>query len=209
VRLDGQLIGTMPMNEPVSIESGSYLMEVFKPGFYRLRRSVNVVGGVLTREPVELNPMPARADLAGAAGDSARGGAGGEDAGDSSWLTAPATAWTLVGLGAASGVASVITLRLREDRVSTYNDESECVRSNGDSRQETCGNLKSEAETFQTIGIVTGIAGVALAGTGLALLFAGGDETSSVASDTASNGGSLKLTGCGAGLMSIACRGSF
>jgi hypothetical protein len=206
VRLDGQLIGTMPMNEPVSVESGSYLMEVYKPGFYRLRRSVNVVGGVLTREPVELNPMPARADLAGAGGDSSSG-AGDKAAGNTSWLTAPATAWTLVGLGAASGIASVVTLRLREDRVSSYNDENECVRSTGESRQEACGNLKSEAETFQTVGIITGIAGVALAGTGFALLFAGGEET--VSSDAASNGGSLRLTGCDAGLMSLSCRGSF
>jgi len=64
VRLDGHLVGTLPMADPAPVESGAYLMEVQKPGYYRLRRSVNVVGGVLTREPVELNRAAARADLA-------------------------------------------------------------------------------------------------------------------------------------------------
>jgi hypothetical protein len=91
--------------------------------------------------------------------------------------------------------------------VSTWNDENECVRNDGSTRQENCGDFKSDAETFQTVGIVTAIAGVALAGTGVALLIAG-DGTEKPEADTASSGG-LKVTSCGAGLMSIACRGSF
>jgi hypothetical protein len=209
VRLDGQLIGTLPMSDPVSVESGTYQMEVYKPGFYRLRRSVNVVGGVLTREPVELNVVPARADAAAAGTLSSDGSASaGAPDQEGSWLTSPTTAWTLVGLGVASSIASGVAFQLREDRVSTWNDENECVREDGSTRQATCGDFKSDAETFQTVGIATAIAGVALAGTGVALLIAGGDSTEKPSSDTASTGG-LKLTSCGAGLMSLACRGSF
>jgi hypothetical protein len=208
VRLDGQLIGTLPMNDPVSVESGSYLMEVFKPGFYRLRRSVNVVGGVLTREPVELNPVPARsADPSG--GDSAGGGAGTVSDGDGSWLKSPALAWTLVGIGAASGIASGISFRLREDRAARWNNEDECIPNNGDTREEACGDAKSDAKTFQTVGTVTAIAGVAFAGTGLALLLFGGSEESGAAADSASVDEGLTLRGCNAGLLSLSCSGSF
>jgi len=125
-------------------------------------------------------------------------------------LKSPVLAWTLIGVGAASGVASGITLGLRENRAKRWNDEAECVPANGNTRQERCGSLKSEADTFQTIGITTAIAGVALAGTGIALLLIGDNERpGSGPADTASNSGSWKLTSCNAGLMSIACSGSF
>src|SRR5690606_32713081 len=68
VRLDGELVGTLPMTEPASLEAGAYLMEVHKPGFYRLRRNVTISGGVLTREPVELNQVTIRGDLGAGAG---------------------------------------------------------------------------------------------------------------------------------------------
>lgn len=211
VRLDGQLVGTLPMNEPAAVESGTYLMEVQKPGYYRLRRSVNVVGGVLTREPVELNAVTTRADLASGAGPASGTTAVGVDSnGGGSWLSSPAMAWTLIGVGAASGITSAIALQLREDRVQSWNDERRCIGTDGTTRQDRCGDLKSDADMFQTVGIVTAIAGAAFAGTGLTLLLAGGsDEARSAPTDTASSGGRLKLTGCDAGLMSIACRGSF
>jgi hypothetical protein len=205
VRLDGQLIGTLPMNDAVSVESGSYLMEVFKPGFYRLRRSVNVVGGVLTREPVELNPVPARsADLSG--GDSAVGGAGTGSDSEGSWVKSPALAWTLVGLGAASGVASGISFAMRENRAQRWNDESECVQQSGGlTREQRCGDYKDEVDMYQTVGIITAVAGVALAGTGAVLLLTGDDHETA----EASRSGHLQLTGCDAGLLSLSCRGSF
>jgi hypothetical protein len=211
VRLDGQLVGTLPMTNPAAVESGTYLMEVQKPGFYRLRRSINIVGGVLTREPVELNAMPARAELASGAGPAGSAAGVGVDSSDKgSWLTSPALAWTLIGVGAAAGITSGITLQLREDRVQTWNDEAECIPNDGDTRQESCGNLKSDAEMFQTVGIVSAIAGVAFAGTGLTLLLTGGHRESERApANTETSASSLKLTGCDAGFMSIACRGSF
>lgn len=211
VRLDGQLVGTLPMNEPAPVESGTYVMEVQKAGYYRLRRSVNVVGGVLTREPVELNAIPTRADLA-AGGDSVGSGAeqaGGDGAAERSWWSSPALAWTLIGVGAASGATSAIVFQLREARVESWNDERRCISNTGDTRQQRCGDLKSDAETFQTLGIITAAAGVAFVGTGAALLLGSGNEDSNRASDSASAGGGLKVTGCGAGFMSIACRGSF
>jgi hypothetical protein len=123
-------------------------------------------------------------------------------------VKSPALAWTLIGLGAASGVASGISFRLREDRVARWNDEGECIPSNGDTREEACGDAKSDAETFQTVGVVTAIAGVVFAGTGVALLL-GGSEESGVAADSASIDEGLTLSGCNAGFLSLSCSGSF
>jgi len=213
VRLDGQLVGTLPMTAPASIEAGAYLMEVHKPGYYRLRRNVTISGGVLTREPVELNRAVARGDLGagpGTAGAAASGevDVGGERA-NQSWWQSPAVGWTFLGLGVASGVASGIAFATREDRVDRWNDDR-CVPEDDDTstRQENCGPFKDEAETAQSIGIVTAIAGAVFTGVGITHLLTTGGSDDSVPTDSASTSG-LKVTDCGAGFLTIACRGSF
>lgn len=206
VRLDGQLVGTLPMTEPTSIEAGAYLMEVHKPGFYRLRRNVTISGGVLTREPVELNQAVVRGDLGAGAGASGSGAVGAE-AHQSFW-SSPAVGWTLIGLGVASGAASGVAFAVREDRVSEWNNEAACVPSSGESRLDACGSVKDDAELAETIGLVTGIAGVAFLGAGIThlLINSSGEENPDAAPPEEAG---LKLKGCGAGLLSIACHGSF
>jgi hypothetical protein len=208
VRLDGQLVGTLPMTDPASIEAGAYLMEVHKPGYYRLRRNVTISGGVLTREPVELNQADARGDLG--AGPGTEGGAGGADAEHEkrSWLQSPAVGWTLLGVGAASGVASGIAFAAREDRVERWNNEDSCVPDDGTSREEHCGNFKDEANTAQTIGIITGVASGVFIGAGIIqLLTTSGNQERPP--ETADLDAGPKIKGCGAGLLSVACYGSF
>ena len=211
VRLDGQLVGTLPMTVPASIEAGAYQMEVHKPGFYRLRRSITINGGVLTREPVELNRAVARGDVSpDAAGAGAGSGGVGAEPAERTWWNSPAVGWTLIGLGAASGAGSAIAFITRENKVDSWNDAS-CVSSDTPdvTRGEQCGSLKSEAETAQTIGVVTAIVGVAFTGLGIAhLLTAGSPPATADSGSTASSQG-LRLTSCDAGLLSIACHGSF
>lgn len=212
VRLDGQLVGTLPMTVPASIEAGAYSMEVHKPGFYRLRRNITINGGVLTREPVELNRAVVRGDVAGDASAGAVGGSGsagvGTEPGERTWWHSPAVGWTLVGLGVASGAGSAIAFITRENKVESWNDNDSCLDSqNPDStRADECGSLKDEAETAQTIGIVTAIAGVAFTGLGITHLLTAGSSPARAEPDA--NAG-LKLTSCGAGFLSIACHGSF
>jgi PEGA domain-containing protein len=213
VRLDGQLVGTLPMTNPASVEAGSYLMEVHKPGFYRLRRNVNISGGVLTREPVELNRAVARGDVA-AAGGNAGGGTDGEVGLERphAWWESPAVGWSLVGVGVASGVASGISFAVREDRVNQWNDDS-CIpeRDPDSTRGSNCGSTRDQANTARSIGIVTAIVGVAFTGAGITHLLATGGS-----SDTASSGpvakkrdAGLAVEGCDAGFLTFACRGSF
>jgi hypothetical protein len=210
VRLDGPLVGTLPMTAPASIEAGAYLMEVHKPGYYRLRRNVTISGGVLTREPVELNRAVARGDLGAGSGTaaSASGDLGAEA--EPSWWQSPAVGWTFLGLGVASGVASGISFATREDRVERWNDDR-CIPQNApdDRREERCGQFRDQAETAQTIGIVTAVAGVVFSGVGITQLLTSGGSRDMVAEDTASARAGFKVTDCGAGFLTIACRGSF
>lgn len=210
VRLDGQLVGTLPMTAPASIEAGAYLMEVHKPGYYRLRRNVTISGGVLTREPVELNRAIARGDLGAGSGTaaSASGELGAEP--DRSWWQSPAVGWTFLGLGVASGVASGISFATREDRVERWNDDR-CIPAGepDDTREQNCGQFRDQAETAQTIGIVTAVAGVVFGGVGITQLLTSGGSGDTVAEDSASASPGFKVTDCGAGFLTVACRGSF
>jgi hypothetical protein len=204
VRLDGQQVGTLPMTEPASIEAGAYLMEVHKPGFYRLRRNVTITGGVLTREPVELNRAQVRSDLG--AGSGAEGGNFGMDAPvERKWWQAPVVGWSLVGAGVASGVVSGIAFATREQRVEDWNNDDECAPQGGGTREENCGDLKSDAETAQTVGIITGVLGVVLTGVGIAQLLTDPGPSTIPADQT----GGLRLTRCDAGMLSLSCQGSF
>ncbi len=213
VRLDGQLVGTLPMGEPTSVEAGAYLMEVHKPGFYRLRRNVVISGGVLTREPVELNQAVARGDVgAGAGGADISPDGSSAVAGNSaerSWWSSPAVGWTFIGLGVASGVVSGIEFAQREDRAKEWNDDEACVPTDGKTRLDKCAPVKDDLETAQTVGVITGIAGVALVGVGVVHLLTTGSSDASSPEDSAASGSGPRLTGCNAGLLSLACHGSF
>lgn len=211
VRLDGQLVGTLPMTTPASIEAGAYMMEVHKPGFYRLRRNVTINGGVLTREPVELNRAVVRSDTnPNGAGAVAGGGDVGVDAGERSWWQSPAVGWSLLGVGVASGAASAVAFITRENRVDRWNDPS-CLSSANPNRTRVaeCGSLKDEAETAQAVGIVTAIAGVAFTGLGITHLLATGGSSAPESGDSALADRGVRITSCDAGFLSLACRGSF
>jgi hypothetical protein len=199
------------MTIPASIEAGAYLMEVHKPGFYRLRRNITINGGVLTREPVELNRAVARGDVSGdantAAAGSAASGSVGAEPGERTWWHSPAVGWTLVGLGVASGAGSAIAFITRENKVESWNSDS-CLDSQNpnSTRADECGSLKDEADTAQTIGVITAIAGVAFTGLGITHLLTAGSSPAPAEVDSAAG---LRLTSCGAGFLSIACQGSF
>jgi hypothetical protein len=110
----------------------------------------------------------------------------------------------------ASGIASGIAFATREDRVDRWNDDR-CIplEEPNASRISKCGDFKEQAETAQTIGIATAIAGVVFSGVGITQLLTSGGAHQSAANgeDTASQGVSVK--DCGLGFMTIACHGSF
>lgn len=209
VRLDGQLVGTLPMTKPASIEAGAYLMEVHKPGFYRLRRNVTISGGVLTREPVELNRAVVRSDVGAGSGTFDSNGLPTGDGGpERAWWEKPAFGWSLIGVGLAAGATSGVAFIMRENRVERWNDEADCLPDDGSTRLENCGSFRDGAQTAETVGVVAGIAGVVLTGAGITqLIVTSGSKNAPAESGPEASG--PRLSSCDAGLLSLSCHGTF
>jgi hypothetical protein len=207
VILNGQVIGTLPMENSKTVEAGTYVLEVNKPGFFRLRRPISVPGGVLTRETVELN------ERTGA--DAEAAGPGGVAAEPVSFWASSGMTWTLAGVAAAAGVTSGVSFFLRERAAEHWNDEERCLsQAAGEAestRADLCSNVRNDIDTAEQVGIITGVVGVAFAGAALTHWIAtsgGGDDDPAVDSARRDS----KSTGsvqCSPGLLSVVCSGSF
>lgn len=64
LRVDGVLVGTLPLASPRVIPRGAATLELSAPGHRTLRRAVSLADGEVFREPMNLEPV-ARPDLAG------------------------------------------------------------------------------------------------------------------------------------------------
>ncbi|HEY8945478.1 MAG TPA: PEGA domain-containing protein [Polyangiaceae bacterium] len=208
VRLNGEVIGTLPMTEGKPVTAGSYVLEVSKPGYYPLRRSVNVAaGGTLTQEAVELGvqealPNAGRPQLTGEARSNLLESDGGTRP---TGLSAPWITWALAGTSLALAATSGVAFVVRENKVEEWNDESTCLDPTTPTRtrQEICGDIRDSAKTAEAIGIGTGIAAVTVGGLAIVHLLARSDG------EKGFQVGSHARVFCSPGLASLACQGSF
>lgn len=178
--INGQLVATLPMNAPVPVTVGSYLLEVRLKDHYTLGRPITIAKRVLTREDVELSPHRAGAPALAAAAPAADPPPTAlpppvieEPSSSMSWLP-----WTLGGLGAAAAVTSVVAWQRREHYAERWNDDGSCVGV-GVSRAEMCGDHYDDGQTAETVMWVgAGAAGVFAGGAILSalLLSSGGEE---------------------------------
>lgn len=58
IRVDGRLAGKLPLARPVRIVAGTVALEVSRPGYYTVRRTVTVAAQGIAREIVSLVPDP-------------------------------------------------------------------------------------------------------------------------------------------------------
>jgi len=207
VRLSGNVLGTLPMTEPVPVELGSYTLEVSKPGYYPLRRDVSLIaGGALNQEVVELKPSPVPV------APRARGAASTEQPErsselhdvDRSWWPSRSLTWLLGGLTLSAAATSGVALVVRENSAQHWNDNAQCIDRQQPSRTrgETCGSDRSSAETAGHVALGAGIAaGVLAAATVTQLLFS--------SSAPARAAEARRGTSCGVGLSSFTCSGTF
>jgi hypothetical protein len=204
VTLNGQVVGTLPMENPKTLEAGTYVLEVSKPGFFRLRRPLSVPGGVLTRETVELN------ERTGTGPDPADGTQGTPAEPVSFWASSGLT-WTLAGVAAAAGVTSGVSFFLRERAADHWNDDNRCL-SQGDPaepRSSVCGNVRNDVDAAEQVGIITGVVGIAFAGAALTHWIATSGNDPSVDTAGRRSGDSASHVQCSPGLMTMVCSGSF
>ena len=59
VLLDGRLVGTMPLSDPLRLVAGSVTLTVRSPGYLPLTRTTLIAGGQLRQESIELIAEPA------------------------------------------------------------------------------------------------------------------------------------------------------
>jgi hypothetical protein len=156
VRLNGRLVGTLPLAAPVPVTVGSYTLEVKLAGHYSAVRPIAVAGHSFLRESVRLERLPTD-ELSTRTFPIGVGPGPGHDATldrplERSWLT-----WTLAGLGAATGVTAIGAVVYREVHANRWNDDSRCLAV-GQTRAELCGGERDKVESADGLALATGVA---------------------------------------------------
>jgi len=211
VRLNGEVIGSLPMTGIKVLEVGSYVLEVYKPGFYPLRRPVSVSGGGgLTQEAVELRERGA--SLASAVPGQSGPDAASADTGTSSqqgWWRQRWVTWTLAGVGVAAGVTSGVAFAMRQHDAAKWNDNNQCLSSSmmNQTRENTCPGLLHEINVEENVAIATGITAAAF-GTAAIIHWIATSSSSTRDRPSDSTPGQAHA-GCSPGLGSVVCFGSF
>jgi hypothetical protein len=199
VRLNGNVIGTLPMTEPEPIQSGTYQLEVSLPGYYNERRTINVSGGVLAREDFALNPLPQTSNTSAAGVSLAASELQRE------WYERPWVTWALAGTSAALLTTSAVAFALRESHAARWNDDSECTPVGGGTRAQNCRAERTAVSRAETVGVVTAVAGLSFAGAALAQRFVLVEGVEHAPAEQQS----AAITQCGVGWLSLSCKGQF
>jgi tetratricopeptide (TPR) repeat protein len=198
VRLNGRLIGTLPLAAPVPVTVGSYILEVKRDGHYTASRPLVIAGHDFVRESVRLERLPT--DELGtrtfpiALAPSSEPGAVLDRAPDRAWLT-----WTFAGLGVAAGVTTVGALIYREVHADHWNDSSRCLAV-GQTREQLCGGERDKVESADRVALAAGIA------TGL---FAAGALLNAYVFTEQPSSARAGLERCAVSLQEVSCFGSF
>jgi len=195
VRLNGRVVGRLPMTEPQRLEAGNYQLEVVSQGHYAMRRSQRIPGGVLTREVVDLGPETSSTESAMRLG---------EDAGPPRWWEERWVAWSLAGAGAASALTAGIAFVVREQQAAEWNDDGRCVVPGGGTREQQCGSDYGDARLAERIGATAAVGALLFGGAAIAHFTLIGPR------DSETNDAAATLeTHCGAGWLGVSCEGTF
>jgi hypothetical protein len=201
VRLNGEVVGTLPMTDAKPVEVGQYILEVAKPGFYPLRRSVSIgPGSTLTQEAVELRPGALASASAGGPKSGRYSASTARDTEPPSGWRARWVTWTLGGATAASAATAAVALVYRNERADHWNSTG-CLDGTK-TREQVCGGVRDDISLAQNVAIGAGISAVAFGGATLAQALISAQH-SPVATAKAPS-----FT-CSPGLASLLCGGSF
>lgn len=188
VRLNGKLLGTLPMSETLRLEAGIYTLEASLPGHYPVTRSVALAGGTLAQESVELAQRDGKREIASVPAEP-----GPEVSSGTNWL-----AWTFGGLAVGAAAGTVYAWVKREQHAEAWNDNDECL-SPTQTRGQLCGaelDAGEQAETWMYIG---GAATAAFTAAAIGSIWLGAPDEP---------GADIALS-CGVGLAALHCAGRF
>jgi PEGA domain len=183
VRLNGHLLGRLPLSQTVRVQAGIYTLDARLAGHYPITRSVALAGGEVAREALQLTPLSTSAESAAA----------GVSSGGSHWLS-----WTFGGLAVGAGAFTVAAWAIRERHADTWNDDEQCLAP-GQTRQQVCGGERGDgrrAETWMWVGAAS-TGALAVASVTALWLRGSPSETPEAA------------LSCGVGLGELTCSGRF
>jgi hypothetical protein len=208
VRLNGEVIGTLPMTNVKTVEVGSYVLEVYKAGYYPMRRPISITGGNLNQEAVELrerSALLASAGLGANASDPAPGADTGPTVPPTFWRSRALT-WTLVGTAGAAAVTSGVAFVFRERDASKWNDDSQCLDhiNVSTTRDQKCPGLHHDIKVAETVGVVAGVTALTLGAAAIVQVL-----TTSPRERSTESPSPQAHAGCSPGLGSVVCYGSF
>lgn len=207
VRLSGEVIGTLPMEQPRALEVGSYVLEVSRPGYFSVRRPITIgADGSLTQEDVDLRELPV--PTSSPTGTSwLLPTPEGERRADE-WWRARWVTWSFFGAALAAGTASGISFGVRAAEVSHWNSIS-CLSTEQptQTRGNLCGPTLTAIHTAQDVGIATGAVALVFGGATLVHWLAF-EQRPEIHRSASVNGFAGPLF-CDPGLGGVICRGSF
>jgi hypothetical protein len=192
LRVDGQLVGRLPLAGPLRVVVGKSLLEVTLPGHYPVRREITIKAGSLSTETIELVPLPAEAppdaDQPGAAPDAAV-----QASTDQVSRLPPFVFWTAAGVTAVLGAVTLWSGLNTEAKNDAYVDYSE--QDNATDEQSLRGlEAAEDAQTRTNILIAgTAVAAAATAVVGVFFTDWGGSSASEAEADAAAGRSRLQL----------------
>ncbi len=203
--VDGTRLGELPAEAPFRLEAGSHTLEVRAPGFIPVSRTIDVVAGALTRESVSLvrRPVAPEPAIVPASAASQTLPTTPASAATASRERGPnALAWTLtIAGGALLGTGGVARWQ-RERSVSAYNNDPSCGGVGSAFQSTDCASKIDAEQTWNTISIVSFVAGGILAAGGVLLLL------TSPRASSGSNGTSVSSQ-CSPSVAGLTCSGRF
>jgi hypothetical protein len=114
-----------------------------------------------------------------------------------------AVAWLALGGSATLLVGGIVASIVREREVAIWNDSDACLHGTA-TRQATCGDHQATAITATVLSVIGYAGGGVLAATSLILFLRPGSAPAASARQ-----GSAFTARCGAGMLSVACAGTF
>jgi hypothetical protein len=192
VLVDGAPVGVASAGTSFRVEAGRRTLEVRSKGHYPTTRSVEVPAGGVARETITLVAMSPNE---GGAGGGGSGGVvrireGDDDPGRGQRLLG----WAFIGTGGALLVTGAVGLLIRKGIVDDYNTNCPGL---GASQPAGCDDKVESARTWNTVSIVSLVAGGVFAVGGLALML--------TAPSAPSKSASFRSIRCGVG----GCAGTF
>jgi len=206
VFLNGTRIGSLPMDKPARIEAGTWMLEVKKPDYYPVSKSVTIPPTGLARVTIEMKlskvePPPKEPEppppTPAAAPTIVSHPVAPPRANEAPPSTMSPT-WGFIALGTGVAAFGVIALTRRNHFANEFNDDARCGTAAA-SPTASCTDARDATSTWQTLSITGFVAGGLLVGTGVVLLVSSSSHEKTTA----------LACGTGPGHVGVACTVKF